>query len=101
MSDIPSVGIRLLTGADNVDFWSEQEIWDKALREIQVVVSTPAVLADALGHGFVNISRLGLIVFDEGILDHPGPLPSYLGLSGEFISTYFFFFFFFLVSRIN
>lgn len=68
-SDIPSVGIRQLIGSDNVDFWSEQRIWDKALKNIRVVVSTPAILADALSHGFINISRLSLIVFDEGGLD--------------------------------
>ena len=30
------------------------------------MVSTHAVLADAMTHGFVNISRLSLVVFDEG-----------------------------------
>jgi len=31
-----------------------------------VVVSTHAVLKDALTHGFVNIGTLALLVFDEG-----------------------------------
>lgn len=57
----------LLTGADNVDRWSEQRIWDAVLEEVRIVVSTHAVLADALSHGFVKMSRLALIVFDEGI----------------------------------
>lgn len=42
-------------------------IWDSVLSDIQVVVSTPAVLLDAMTHGFVRVSRLGLIIFDEGL----------------------------------
>jgi ERCC4-related helicase len=56
----------LFTGADNVDRWSEQRIWDSALADMQVIISTHAVLADALGHGFVRITRLSLLIFDEG-----------------------------------
>lgn len=53
---------------DNVDCWTDQSIWDEVLKDVRVVVSTHAVLADALGHGFVQISRLALLVFDEGKL---------------------------------
>jgi ERCC4-related helicase len=60
--------MRLLIGSDNVDRWSEQRIWDAALEDVQVVVSTHAVLADALSHGFVTMSKLALLVFDEGKL---------------------------------
>ena len=49
-----------------MDRWSEQSIWDAALDKQRVVVSTHAVLCDALRHGFVQISELALIVFDEG-----------------------------------
>jgi hypothetical protein len=49
-----------------VDHWSEQRIWDAVLKDVRLVVSTPAVLADALRLGFVKISRLALLVFDEG-----------------------------------
>lgn len=55
-----------LTSSDNVDRWSEQRIWDAALDQHRIVVSTHAVLADALRHGFVRISELALLVFDEG-----------------------------------
>lgn len=65
-SQIPSVKTRTLTGSDNVDRWTEQSIWNAALQDMRVVVSTHAVLADALGHGFVRMSQLSLIVFDEG-----------------------------------
>lgn len=65
VSQIPSVKTRALTGLDNVDRWTDQSIWDAALRNIRIVVSTHAVLADALSHGFVQISQLSLLIFDE------------------------------------
>lgn len=65
-TNLPDLRTRLLTGLDNVDRWSEQRIWDAVLKGIQVVVSTPAVLADALAHGFVDISDFSLLIFDEG-----------------------------------
>jgi len=65
---LPSLRTRLLTGADNVDRWSEPHIWDAVLANIQVTVSTHAVLADALAHGFVKMAQLSLLIFDEGRL---------------------------------
>lgn len=65
---IPNVQIRMLTGLDNVDRWTDQSAWDKALQNIRIVVSTHAVLSDALNHGFVRMSQLALMVFDEGRL---------------------------------
>jgi len=65
-SQLPAVRTRLLIGSDNLDRWSEQSIWDVALDSVRIVVSTHAVLADALGHGFVNMKNLALIIFDEG-----------------------------------
>ncbi|KAK5710637.1 Dicer-like protein 2, partial [Elasticomyces elasticus] len=64
-SQVPAAKTRILTGLDKVDFWTEQGIWDAVLQDIQIVVSTHAVLADALTHGFVRIDKLGLIIFDE------------------------------------
>lgn len=72
-SYIPSVKTRTLTSLDNIDRWTEQAVWNNALKDIRVVVSTHAVLADALSHGFVRISQLALIVFDEGMDDCPIP----------------------------
>ncbi|KAH8433815.1 Dicer-like protein 2 [Aspergillus melleus] len=63
--NIPAVRTRTLTGADKVELWTDQTIWDGVLKGMQVVVSTFAVLADAMTHGFVRISQLGLIIFDE------------------------------------
>ncbi|CZR51076.1 related to Dicer-like protein 2 [Phialocephala subalpina] len=71
---LPSVGIRLLLGRDNVDRWSSQHIWDTALSGARIVVSTYAVLADALSHGFVVMAKLALLIFDEAhhcVRNHP------------------------------
>ena len=42
-------------------------IWDAVLKNIRVVVFTHAVLLDALSHGFVQVTQLALMIFDEGI----------------------------------
>ncbi|KAL4737329.1 ATP-dependent helicase dcl2 [Aspergillus similis] len=71
---IPAAKSRTLLGLNKVELWTEQAIWDAVLEDIQVLVSTPAVLLDAMTHGFVNISRLGLLIFDEAhhcIRKHP------------------------------
>ncbi|KAL8774370.1 MAG: hypothetical protein Q9209_001121 [Squamulea sp. 1 TL-2023] len=67
---IPSVQTRLLRGADGVDHWSEQWIWDEVLKDIKIVISTYQILLDALMHGFVQMAKLSLLVFDEGKLEH-------------------------------
>ena len=63
---LPSVRTRLLIGSDNVDQWGEKKVRDAALDQVRVVVSTHAVLAQALDHKFVSLSQLALLVFDEG-----------------------------------
>ncbi|OJJ33462.1 hypothetical protein ASPWEDRAFT_622733 [Aspergillus wentii DTO 134E9] len=64
-SQLPAVKTRTLTGLDKVELWTEQIIWDAVLKDVRVVVSTHAVLADALSHGFVKMSQLALLIFDE------------------------------------
>ncbi|KAI7469244.1 P-loop containing nucleoside triphosphate hydrolase protein [Hortaea werneckii] len=54
-----------LTGSDGVDKWTDKKLWDAVLTNVRVVVGTPAVLMDALTHGFVRIHRLALLVIDE------------------------------------
>lgn len=65
-SQLPTARLRFLSGADKVQFWSEQRIWDAVLKDIQIVVSTHQVLLDALTHGFVHMPDISLLVFDEG-----------------------------------
>lgn len=62
---LPSVQVRTLSGQDGVDKWTDQKLWDAVLANVQVVVATPAVLLDALSHGFIKFARLALLVFDE------------------------------------
>ncbi|KAL9114547.1 MAG: hypothetical protein Q9227_001628 [Pyrenula ochraceoflavens] len=64
-AQLPAYQSRLISGADKPELWKDQEVWDALLSNIRIVVSTPAVLSDALTHGFVNISRISLLVFDE------------------------------------
>jgi hypothetical protein len=56
----------LLVGSDKIELWSEQAVWDTILADVAVVVSTYAILREALSHGFVTMDRLSLLVFDEG-----------------------------------
>ncbi|KAL8397756.1 hypothetical protein RB594_004458 [Gaeumannomyces avenae] len=64
-SQLPSIGVKILTGDDNVDSWSNQSIWDAVLFETRVVVCTYQILFDALSHSFVTLDTISLIVFDE------------------------------------
>ena len=56
---------KILTGNDGCDCWSSQGIWDAFLQNVKIVISTYAVLCDALVHGFVRLSSLALLVYDE------------------------------------
>jgi ERCC4-related helicase len=67
-ANLPGYGIQMLSGQDGVDHWAEQSIWDAVLYNVRIVMSTPQVLYDALAHGFVKMSQLALLIFDEGEL---------------------------------
>ncbi|KAI2642218.1 RNase3 domain-containing protein [Xylaria nigripes] len=93
--------VKFVKGTDNVHTWSSTRIWDEFLKNARVVVSTYQILCDAISHGFVNIGRLGLIIFDEAhncTGRHPGskimehyrihkecslPCPAILGLTAS------------------
>ena len=62
---LPAQGFKLITSLDNVEHWSTQDVWDAVLFNVEVVISTPQPLLDALSHGFIHMSRLSLLVFDE------------------------------------
>lgn len=70
-AQIPSVQIKQLVGADGVDTWSDTRIWNDYLENVRIVVSTYQVLSDAISHAFVPLSRLCLIVIDEGKQSSP------------------------------
>ncbi len=74
-SEIASVQIKSLTSLDNVDNWSDKATWDDVLDNVSIVVSTYAVLNDALCHAFLEMNLLALLVFDEGGLLS---IPNYL-----------------------
>ncbi|KAF2172879.1 hypothetical protein M409DRAFT_16833 [Zasmidium cellare ATCC 36951] len=101
-SHLPAYHVRTLTGLDGVDKWTDQKLWDATLANVHVVIGTPAVLLDALTHGFVKIDQLGLCVFDEAhrttkshpmnsimkLFYHPAiqqgrPVPDILGLTAS------------------
>lgn len=58
--------MQLLTGNDNVDHWTDQRTWDAVLANVRIVVSTHKVLLDACDHGFVQMSQVALLIYDEG-----------------------------------
>ena len=45
---------------------SQEIVWDAALKSIRIVLSTHQVLLDALTHAFIKLSKLAVIIFDEG-----------------------------------
>lgn len=59
------VQVKVITGADGVDSWSVKT-WKTVLINVKTVIATPQILLDALLHGFVGISSVALLVFDEG-----------------------------------
>lgn len=64
-TQIPSVLPKIITGSAAVDSWSNST-WEGVLVNVKLVVTTHQVLLDALLHGFVQMSSLALIIFDEG-----------------------------------
>ncbi|TVY43148.1 Dicer-like protein [Lachnellula subtilissima] len=62
---IPSVQVKFLSGADNVDRWTDPQHWAIVLKNVKILVCTYQILLDALTHGFIKLDSLGLIVFDE------------------------------------
>jgi ERCC4-related helicase len=67
----PAVYSRLIVGSDNVECWKTQDVWDDVLRDQRIVVTTHAILSDALFHGFVVMQRLALLIYDEGMKIFP------------------------------
>ncbi len=64
--ELTAVQIKLLQGNNGIEKWNSKRIWDDALKNVRVVVSTPQVLLDGLTHAFVSLGTLSLLIFDEG-----------------------------------
>ncbi|KZS96544.1 P-loop containing nucleoside triphosphate hydrolase protein [Sistotremastrum niveocremeum HHB9708] len=61
---LPKVG--LILGYMEPDKWLSRSLWDGILSTHNVVVSTPAILLDALHHGYVVLQEdISLLIFDE------------------------------------
>ncbi|THH28228.1 hypothetical protein EUX98_g5976 [Antrodiella citrinella] len=63
-SAIP-VSVGLISGASEPDQWKDAGMWRRLLDSHRIIISTPQILLDALNHGFVHLSQMGLLVFDE------------------------------------
>jgi endoribonuclease Dicer len=51
-------------GADGADNWSKKT-WERHLKDTMVVVCTAAILVDCLGHGFLRLDQISILIFDE------------------------------------
>jgi len=69
---LPQYQIRTLLGHDNVHLWRTQKVWDLALADINIIISTPQVLLDALRNAFVRLEDISLLVVDEAHHCHSG-----------------------------
>ncbi|CAK9295605.1 unnamed protein product [Gordionus sp. m RMFG-2023] len=61
------------TGSMSVDFWKEDQ-WESQFRKYEVLVMTAQIFLNILNHGFLKLSKVNLIVFDEchhAIKNHP------------------------------
>ena len=73
-SNLPGYELQVLLGKDGVGHWTDQSTWDTVLHNVRIVLSTHQVLLDALTHGFVTVSKLALLIFDEAhhcVQKHP------------------------------
>lgn len=64
-SQLPAYTIKPLTGQDQVDTWKSSQIWETVLRGVNIIVTTPQILCDALQHAYVKLQIVSLLVIDE------------------------------------
>ncbi|KAK0080172.1 hypothetical protein PV326_008304 [Microctonus aethiopoides] len=61
------------SGDMNVDMW-DADMWREEFNRYQVLVMTSQILLDLLNHGYLPLTRINLIIFDEchhAVGDHP------------------------------
>ncbi|KAG6872281.1 hypothetical protein C0995_011318 [Termitomyces sp. Mi166 len=67
--------VGIISGSKEPDQWKNASLWQTALRNNRVMVSTPQVLLDALRHSYVSLGRdISLLIFDEAhhaVDNHP------------------------------
>ncbi|KAG9287939.1 hypothetical protein G9A89_017534 [Geosiphon pyriformis] len=56
--------VKYFCGEMGVDFWSESE-WRKNFENFDVLVMTAQIFLNILRHGFISLSQVNLLVFDE------------------------------------
>jgi endoribonuclease Dicer len=65
----------IIVGSMEPERWTSQSLWRSVATDHNVIVSTPQVLLDALGHGYLKLDAdIGLLIFDEAhhaVLEHP------------------------------
>jgi endoribonuclease Dicer len=56
--------ILRVCGADGANNWSKSQ-WDQHLQNTMVIVCTADILVDCLNHGFLQVSQINMLIFDE------------------------------------
>ena len=56
--------VRNYVGAMGVDFWDKNE-WEKEFSENSVLVMTAQIFLNLLLHGYIKLSQVNLLIFDE------------------------------------
>ncbi|KAG6837138.1 hypothetical protein H0H93_014043 [Arthromyces matolae] len=67
--------VGIISGSKEPDQWKNSALWQTALHNNRVMVTTPQVLLDALRHSYVSLGRdISLLIFDEAhhaVDNHP------------------------------
>ena len=56
--------VKHYVGEMGVDFWNKT-VWQKEFNENNVLVMTAQIFLDLLNHGYIKLSQVNLLIFDE------------------------------------
>ena len=56
--------VKHYVGEMGVDFW-DKDIWEKEFNDNNVLVMTAQIFLDLLNHGYIRLSQVNLLIFDE------------------------------------
>lgn len=65
--------VTLYTGDMNVDNWKRDK-WREEFEKYQIIVATCQIIVDVIRSGYLKVSDINVLVFDEchnGVGDHP------------------------------